>query len=757
MARADNPVPVRQPLRVLILEDDPQDAELVAATLRGAGYSLSLEVTDSRQQFQQQLKQADYDVILADYNLGSWTAMDALELLKESGKDIPLIVVTGTLGDEAAVESIKQGAADYILKDRLHRLPVAVEGALRDKVQRQEAARLQEQIRHAKKEWEQTVDTVPDPVLVLDEQFRIQRTNRATARVLGLEFSQLIGQPCYQAVHGRAEPIPECLFQCMRLTGKEHRCDIEEPRLGKVFDATASPLYNSGSAVLGCVEVLRDITERKRAEEQIQSLSRFPAENPNPILRLQPDGTLIYANPGARPLLQLWGCEVGQRVPADWARLVADSIASGAGKEVEVACDQRVYSFILGPIQTAGYVNAYGRDITERLRLEEQLRQAQKMEAIGQLAGGVAHDFNNLLMAIIGYSELLLARLREGDRLRKHIQEIKKAGERAAALTRQLLAFSRRQVLVPQVLDLNSVLSNVQKMLRRMIGEDIDLLTVPASDLGQVRADPGQVEQVIMNLAVNARDAMPEGGKLTLETANVALDESYTRNHIDVLPGRYVMLAVSDTGSGMDAETLSHIFEPFFTTKEEGKGTGLGLATVYGIAKQSGGHIEVSSEAGQGTTFRVYLPRIEAAYEPAALGAPAEEMPRGTETVLLVEDDVVVCELLREMLQGSGYTVLQAGGARQALRMGERYAPRPIHLLLADVVMPEMSGPQLADHLARVYPKMKVLYISGYTDATVARHSKLSTKAPYLQKPFAPEVLARKVREVLDAVPAEQR
>jgi len=653
MARADNPVPVRQPLRVLILEDNPQDAELMAAMLRQAGYSLTLQVTDSRGQFEQQLQHGEHDVILADYKLGGWNAMDALQVLREVGKDIPCVVVTGSLGDEAAVECIKQGAADYVLKDRLHRLPVAVEGALRDKAQGQEAARLQEQIRRAKKEWEQTVDTVPDPVLVLDEQFRVKRANRATARVLGLEFSQLIGRPCYQVVHGRTEPMPECPFQRMLLTGKEHRCDIEEPRLGKVFDATATPLYNSGSAVLGCVEVLRDITERKRAEEQ--------------------------------------------------------------------------------------------------------LRQAHKMEAIGQLAGGVAHDFNNLLMAIIGYSELLLARLREGDRLRKHVQEIKKAGERAAALTRQLLAFSRRQVLVPQVLDLNSVVSNVQKMLRRMIGEDIDLLTVPAPDLGQVRADPGQVEQVIMNLAVNARDAMPEGGNLTLETTNVALDESYTRNHIDVLPGRYVMLAVRDTGSGMDAETLSHIFEPFFTTKEEGKGTGLGLATVYGIAKQSGGHIEVSSEPGQGTTFRVYLPRIEAAYEPAARGAPAEEMPRGTETVLLVEDDVVVCELLREMLQGSGYTVLEAGGARQALRMGERYAPRPIHLLLADVVMPEMSGPQLADHLARVYPKMKVLYISGYTDAAVARHGKLSTKAPYLQKPFAPEVLARKVREVLDAVPVEQR
>ena len=647
MARADNPAPVRQPLRVLILEDNPQDAELIAAMLRHAGYSLSLEVTDSREQFQQRLEQGDYDVILADYNLGGWNAMDALQVLREVGKDIPCVVVTGSLGDEAAVECIKQGAADYVLKDRLHRLPTAVDRALREKAQRGAATRLEEQIRRAKKEWEQTFDTVPDPVLILDEQFRIRRANRATTRVLGLEFSQLIGQPCYQVVHGRAEPPRECPLQRMLVSGKEARCDIEEPRLGKVFDATATPLHNSGSAVLGCVEVLRDISERKRAEEQ--------------------------------------------------------------------------------------------------------LRQSQKMEAVGQLAGGVAHDFNNLLTAIIGYSDLLRARLREGDRLRKYVQEIKKAGERAASLTRQLLAFSRRQVMVPQVLDLNSVVGNVQKMLRRLIGEDIDLLTVPGPGLGRVKADPGQMEQVILNLVLNARDAMPQGGKLTIETGNVDLDESYTRSHLDVTPGPYAMLVVSDSGCGMDAETLSHIFEPFYTTKEEGKGTGLGLATVYGIVKQSGGHISVASDPGKGTTFKIYLPRVEESIVPVRASRAAGKSSRGTETVLLVEDDLTARDVVREVLQSRGYTVLEANGSNEALEIGERHVSRPIHLMLADVVMPEMSGPRLADRLACLYPKMKVLYMSGHTDAAVARHVKLSRDVPYLQKPFAAEVLARKVRELLDA------
>jgi two-component system cell cycle sensor histidine kinase/response regulator CckA len=777
MAKADNPLPARQPLRVLILEDSPQDAELVAATLRRAGYSLSLEVTDSREQFQQRLEQGDVDVILADYNLGGWNARDALELLRESGKDVPLVIVTGSLGDEAAVECIKQGAADYILKDRLHRLPTAVEGALRDKAQRAAAARLQEQIRRAKKEWEHTFDTVSDPMLITDAQFRIKRANRAATRVLGLEFSQLIGQPCYQVVHGRDEPIPECPFQCMLVSGKEERHDIEVPRLGKVFDATATPLHNSGVAVLGCVEVLRDITERKHAEEALQRvnemLQALIRASPVPIVAVDPEGIVFLWNPAAEQVFG-WTAEeaVGELnplIPADTSdelRALRERVLAGeAFTGVELRRQRKDGRFVDVSFSAALVRDADGKimwimevleDITERKRLEEQLRQSQKMEAIGKLAGGVAHDFNNLLTAITGYSELVLSRLREGDRVRKHVLEIKKAGERAASLTRQLLAFSRRQVLVPQVLDLNSVVSNMQKMLRRMIAEDIDLETIPAPDLGCVRADPGQLEQVIMNLAVNARDAMPEGGKLTIETANVELDESYVQSHIDVVPGRYVVLAVADTGCGMDVETLSHIFEPFYTTKEEGKGTGLGLATVYGIVKQSAGHIAVSSEPGRGTTFKIYLPHIESAFEPTVAGRAASELPQGTETVLLVEDDVIVRDLVHEVLQSSGYTVLEASKASEALAIGKDYAPRPIHLMLTDVVMPEMDGPQLAERLARLFPQMKVLYMSGYGEATAGYPRKLRPDVPYLQKPFAPETLARKVLEVLNSAPVER-
>ena len=391
-------------------------------------------------------------------------------------------------------------------------------------------------------------------------------------------------------------------------------------------------------------------------------------------------------------------------------------------------------------------------DISELKRLESQLIQSQKMEALGRLAGGVAHDFNNLLTAIIGYSEFLLQELNPYDPRRGDVEEIKKAANRAAALTRQLLAFSRKQMLQPQVLNLNTTVSNLEKMLRRLIGEDIELVTVLDPHLGRVKADPGQIEQVIMNLAVNTRDAMPQGGKLTIETRDVLLDEDYARQYADVQPGSYVMLTMSDTGTGMDEETLSHLFEPFFTTKDVGQGTGLGLATVHGIVKQSGGHITVYSEPGLGTTFKIYLPQTEEASTTTSLPLTRPAALQGQETILLVEDADMVRDLARRTLTFRGYTVLEAHDGEEALRLSTQHEG-PIHLLVTDVVMPGgISGRQLAERLMATRPEMRVLYMSGYADDAIVRHGLLEPGMAFLQKPFAPDILALKVREVLDAV-----
>jgi signal transduction histidine kinase len=425
-----------------------------------------------------------------------------------------------------------------------------------------------------------------------------------------------------------------------------------------------------------------------------------------------------------------------------------DALKKGATDYVLKQRPARLVSAVKRALQEA-------EERTERKKLEEQLRQAQKMEAIGQLTGGIAHDFNNMLTVILGYSELMLQRLKADDPLRSEVEQVKEAGVRASMLTRQLLAFGRKQVLQPRVLDLNAVLTNMDQMLQRLIGEDIHLVTMPAPGLRRVRADPGQIEQVIVNLAVNARDAMPQGGKLTIETANVELDNAYAREHVSVRPGSFVMLAVSDTGCGMDRETQARIFEPFFTTKEPGKGTGLGLSTVYGIVKQSDGNIWVYSEPGRGTTFKIYLPRVEGAVEAVEPGLAPTRAVRGSETVLLVEDENAVRALIRSTLQANGYTVLEAHHGKHAIQIYEQHKG-PIHLLVTDVVMPEMSGRELAEHLKTSRPNMKVLFMSGYTDKAIVNHGELDPDTAFLQKPFTPDALARMVREVLDSPPGRQ-
>jgi PAS domain S-box-containing protein len=389
------------------------------------------------------------------------------------------------------------------------------------------------------------------------------------------------------------------------------------------------------------------------------------------------------------------------------------------------------------------------QDITEVRHLEDQLRHSQKLEAVGRLAGGIAHDFNNVLTAINGYSDLTLERLPLQDSIRPNIEEIRRAGERAASLTQQLLAFSRKQVMQPRVINLNTILAEIDNMLRRLLGEDIQLQVRLAPDLGQLKADPGQIEQVILNLAVNARDAMPDGGQLTLETSNTTLDDEYARMHEAVVPGRYVLFTVTDSGCGMDSATQSRIFEPFFTTKEQGKGTGLGLATVYGIVQQSGGSVWVHSELGQGSTFKIYLPVCRDSAEAAGPASAGGRSLTGTETVLVVEDEPAVRTFVRLVLAGNDYHVLEATNGKQALEVSQHH-PGEIQLMVADVVMPEMGGQRLAAKLAALRPRMKVLYLSGYTENAIVRHGILNSKSTFLRKPFTVEALLQKVRQALD-------
>jgi PAS domain S-box-containing protein len=526
--------------------------------------------------------------------------------------------------------------------------------------------------------------------------------------------------------------------------------------------------YDSAGRAVRMTGIAIDIDDLKRAEEQLQLQAAVLQAAANSIVITDREGTILWTNYAFSQLTGYAFDEVlgkntrvlksGEQASAFYENLWR-TITSGQtwhGEIVNKRKDGSLYpeEMTITPVRSGkgeiSHFVAIKQDISERKRLEAQFLQAQKMEAVGRLAGGIAHDFNNALGVITGYSDILKTDLSLDDPKRAKLEEIHKAGQRAASLTRQLLAFSRKQPMQPVVLDLNSLVSETDKMLRPLIGEDIELILVRESKSARVKADRGQVEQILMNLAVNARDAMPEGGKLIIKIANADLDESYVRQHPYAKTGRYVMLCVSDSGSGMDQETQAHIFEPFFTTKGPGKGTGLGLSTVYGIVKQSGGHIVVYSEPGKGTTFRIYFPEVEEAVQPVSRANVASARPRGTETILLVEDEGSLRELARGCLQRGGYTVLEAREGRAAIEIASRH-DQPIHLLLTDVIMPGLSGRDLADSLLGPRPDMKVLYMSGYTDDLIAHQGVLDPGTSLLEKPFSVESLLIKVREVLDA------
>jgi signal transduction histidine kinase/CheY-like chemotaxis protein len=637
-----------QHLRVLIVEDNDLDVKLVINHLERAGFTLDWTRAQNEVEFVAGLDRA-LDVILADFNLPAFNAPRALEVLREREVRVPLIVVSGSIGEETAVQALRSGAADYLLKDRLGRLSQAVERVITER-------RLQVEKRRVETALEEAEDRT--------------RFALGAARVGVWEVDYRTGAARWsetlEALHG----LPPGTF-------------------GGTFEAFMELVHQDDRA---SVRASLDEATHQRIDSSILYRTQWP------------DGSMHWI--------------------------------SGTGKTF--------YDDAGRPVRAAGV----GLDVTARRLLEEQNRQSQKVEAIGQLAGGIAHDFNNLLTAIQGYSELLSTELGPDSPLQADVGEIRRAADRAASLTGQLLAFSRRQILEPRVLDLRTSLRGVESMLRRLISENIDMVIRVTGEEARVKVDPGQIEQVILNLAINARDAMPDGGSMLLEVRTATLDESYVRHHVSVRPGRYVMLSISDTGMGMDPQTQARIFEPFFTTKKTGRGTGLGLSTVYGIVKQSGGNIWVYSEVGRGATFKVYLPRVEDAEEqPASQAAP--KVLAGSETILVVEDEPGVRELVRRVLERYGYRVLLAASPSEAVALIERFAD-PIQLLMSDVVLPEMSGRALAGQLLLRRPDMRVLYMSGYTDNAIVHHGVLDPDTPFLQKPFTPDALARKVRTMLD-------
>jgi PAS domain S-box-containing protein len=699
---------------ILVAEDSPTQAERLRLLLEEEGYRV--ELTRSGAEALARTRAHPPDLIISDVLMPQMDGYAFCTAVKasEATRRIPFILFTERNGPADIIEGLLRGADNFIPKS-------SPDAYLLERVRR-----IFEQLEH-RGGAQLSVNIL---VRVGDREVSVSADKQQMFELLlaSIEESGRIYQDLKDAQQLLERHAHDLEAEVEKRT-REVRETRERFRL--LLDSTAEAIY--GLDLEGRCTFCNPACVRLLGHDGPEALVGRPMHAL--IHHHRPDGT---AHPEEEcPIL------VGLRSGAEVH--VAEDVfwrADGASVPVEYwSYPMRRDGALVGAVVTF-------LDITGKKRLEAQLLQSQRMESVGRLAGGVAHDFNNLLTVITGYGELLMRDLEPGHPGLARVEQIGKAAERAATLTRQLLAFSRKQVLEPRVLDLEAVVADVEQMLRRLIGEDVQFVTVSGGGLGRVRADPGQIEQVIVNLAVNARDAMPKGGKLILETRNVELDESYVRHRPDARLGRHVVLAVSDTGQGMSAETLAHAFEPFFTTKEAGKGTGLGLATVYGIVRQSGGHVTIYSEPGRGTTCKVYLPRVGEEHDDDAAAAPAGAASGGTETILLVEDEAPVRALAREILESAGYQVLEGATPEEALALASSHAG-PIHLLLSDVILPRLSGRRLAEALRFSRPETRVLFTSGYTDDAISHHGILEPGVHFLQKPFTGDALLRKVREVL--------
>jgi hypothetical protein len=639
------------PISILLLEDDPLDAELCLRKLESSDLSFSIKGIRSADEFKREVSSNKYDVVLGDYRMPDWTGLEAVRWLRASGYSVPFILVTGTLGDELAVECIKEGVTDYVLKDKMERLPFALLRAVDEARLRAERDKSERELRQSEEQYASIVRGAPYGIYRSDEDGRILMANPAFVAMLGYE--------------SEAEVLKLNIENDIYLNPKDRAVILNQLDEQKLFP-------------------LPEVKCRRKDGHTI-------------IVRLE-------------------------------------------GRKLDTTTDG-----------TSRY-EIFAQDITERRVLEQQFQQAQKMEAIGRLAGGVAHDFNNLLMIIRGCAELLDHHKADPQRIGGYIKQIHDATSIAASVVQQLMAFSRKQVPEKRALDFNAVLRDLRKMLPRLLGEDVQIVFTPGQSLERVAADRAQIEQIILNLAVNARDAMPDGGKLELSTSNVFLSTPQTEGGGVELPaGNYVLLSVADTGTGMEQEVKSHIFEPFFTTKERGKGTGLGLATVYGIVKENHGFIVIDSELGKGSEFKIYFPVNAMAKEAPAtksVSAPAG----GSETILLVEDEEALREITCEYLQSRGYNVLSANSGMQALEICRAHEA-PIDILMTDIIMPGIQGPELVKAALDMRPHMHVIYVSGYTDRGLEIASK-ETNVVLLRKPYSLADLGHTIRSSAAIPPA---
>jgi PAS domain S-box-containing protein len=758
-------------LRILILEDVPMDAELVEYELQRSRIPFDARCVDTRDAFLRELDEFQPDLILSDYTLPRFDGMAALSLARERAPSVPFLIVTGSVNEETAVGCMKAGATDYLLKSNLARIGPAIEAALARVEARAEKARAESALRRSEANLRAIFNTSLQAFVLLDGDGTVLALN-PTAR----EWGRLLAARELKegdSIHGF---IPDAAASFAAALAGEAR-SLERSLRGvdgidRWYETTHAPVVDERGVVIGVCLNARDVSERKRSEQALrESEARYRDlfENASDLVcTTSLDGRFLYMNPA-------WCAAMGYRDEDLTTRRFSDLVhpdsrdryfdvvaRAAAGEsvghvELVLVTAQNVPLTLEGNLSCtssdggASLLRGIYRDVTERKRVEDQLRRAERMQAAGRLAGGVAHEVNNMMTGVIGFSEFLLRGLDPGDPRRDEVSEIIKAGTRAADVTRQLLAFTRQQFLRPEVFPVNSVVRGLEPMLRRSLGEDHRFDLALAPDAGEIRADRGQLEQVLVNLILNARDAMAASGRVTIATSVAALDESYAQRHdgIGIPLGEYVQLSVSDTGVGMDRETQARIFEPFFTTKPVGQGTGLGLSTVYGIVKQSDGFVWVYSEPGLGTTFKVYLPRVGSELARAAEVERAPAAEGGTETVLIVEDEELVRTLASRALREHGYTVIEARHGGEALRQLQS-RPSGVDLVITDVVMPEMGGRELGRRLKVMRPSLPVLFMSGYTGEDVIQRGLMDADAPFQQKPFAPDGLARKVRQMLD-------